>query len=118
MKVAHQAALTLQALHGDSGIWDMALPGQRWPPVCWRESSALMLPTRRQMLGQTSSWALGCQIQILGLDFRPACTEVSGFMLTSGLARVKNWGDKAWEQASSGQGCEGAATGHGAGERV
>lgn len=99
--------------------WDMALPGQRWLPALWWGPLVLMLLSWRWMLGQISSWAPGCWIQISGVDFKPACPGVSGFMLIPGLARVKNrGGKKAWEQASSGQGCEGAGTGHGVGERV
>lgn len=88
----------------------------------WRGPLALMLPTQRRMQGQTSSWAPGCRIQTSNLDFKPACPRVSGFRLISGLTGVKNGGGEgggvAWEQASSGQGCEGAGTGHGEGKRV
>lgn len=74
---------------GIQAIWDMALPGQRRLPPCRGGPSALVLLTWRRMLGETSSWAPGCQIQISSLDFRPACPGVSSFMLIPGSARVK-----------------------------
>lgn len=75
---------------GILAAWDMALQGQRWLPAHRRGPSVLVLPTWRGVLGHTSSWALGCRIQISGPDFRPACPRVSGFRLIPGLAGVKN----------------------------
>lgn len=94
MKVAHRAGALTPAgpAQGFGPVWDMVLPGQRWPPVHRRGPPVLMLPTRIEMRGQTSSWAPGCRIQISNLDSKPACPGVSGFRLIPGLAGVKNGG--------------------------